>query len=482
MRTPAPLAAALLALAAAGCKDDPAPAVCDASQKTIAQSGAPAEQVQRLGGGQPIRVGTAVTFTVPPNTASLTIVEQAVSAPDTITFRGGLLDNTPVPLTVRAPGGEVWFDDNPLVPPPALEELLGYFASVSATTGTLTLPNTSRGLARVAAAGALPAGTWTVVVSDFAYECSLSNNDAACGGSKRTDSTYDVTVVTKAAVPGVGIPAAGTVDFNFHIVGTQTASRSRPLPLSVAAAEADPNLQRMVGTLGTILGQAGLALGTVRWFVAPADLRSRYGGDVDADATGPCAPLAQLFRTAPAGNALNVFLVNGFTAKDLPPGKIIAGVDGTIPGPATFGGTVASGAAVKTSNLRGETVAGACGAGAPVDFERCGDDNTAYIAAHEAGHFLGLYHTTEQEGTSFDPLASTPTCACTTCNRTAERCQDANGSLQTPHVMDTAECTPATARDPSCGGGDNLMFWFAGTGALLDREQVQVMLANPQVR
>ncbi len=77
------------------------------------------------------------------------------------------------------------------------------------------------------------------------------------------------------------------------------------------------------------------------------------------------------------------------------------------------------------------------------------------MAAHAIGHWLGLYHTVEEDGTTLDPIADTPTCAC-------GRCPDPN---------------------QPCGAEKNLMYWdLAATGTALTSQQGAVMRSNPLVR
>ena len=61
-------------------------------------------------------------------------------------------------------------------------------------------------------------------------------------------------------------------------------------------------------------------------------------------------------------------------------------------------------------------------------------------AAHEMGHWLGLFHTTESNGTSFDPLSDTAQCSINL---------DGNGDEK----VSPEECDGY--------GADNLMFWTA---------------------
>ena len=66
-------------------------------------------------------------------------------------------------------------------------------------------------------------------------------------------------------------------------------------------------------------------------------------------------------------------------------------------------------------------------------------------AAHEMGHQLGLFHTTEKEGTVFDILSDTPECS-----RNSQD-NDSNGTV--------------TAEECDEFGGENLMFWTSWSSA-----------------
>ncbi|HTU63720.1 MAG TPA: hypothetical protein VMF89_34890, partial [Polyangiales bacterium] len=74
--------------------------------------------------------------------------------------------------------------------------------------------------------------------------------------------------------------------------------------------------------------------------------------------------------------------------------------------------------------------------------------------AHEIGHALGLFHTTEPNGVVFDPLSDTPACP-------LARDSDASGSL------DAEEC--------AAHGGDNLMFSTSDAGDQLSDAQCEVL-------
>ena len=116
----------------------------------------------------------------------------------------------------------------------------------------------------------------------------------------------------------------------------------------------------------------------------------------------------------------------------------------------------------------------------------CGSDYAAYVAAHEIGHWLGLYHPTEQHGDQFDPLADTATCACTECAPETRVSPYSSATYRDYCGMGT-EMEPAwcLSAGATCGGGDNLMFWRVQRGISVGRltaEQSLVMRINPAVK
>ncbi|MEM9863106.1 MAG: zinc-dependent metalloprotease family protein [Myxococcota bacterium] len=94
---------------------------------------------------------------------------------------------------------------------------------------------------------------------------------------------------------------------------------------------------------------------------------------------GPDSELASLFRLSgpSAQPVLDIYLVRGFSADDG-----LLGVAGGIPGPAGVGQTSSSGVVIAFD----QSIVGTTGI------------FSGQILAHEIGHFLGLYHSTEQPG------------------------------------------------------------------------------------
>lgn len=453
---------------------------CAASQKPVVATEAaqlgPSWSVQALGQQ---KVGTPVQFSVPVNAIAIEIVEQAVSAPDAIQYQFSasnvqVIPNISVPRSVTGADGQTWYDDLQSLPADGSGSLAFYAGGASAT-GTLTIPNTSRALAL---AGNLPAGAWSLVVGDYAYECTLA--PGVCPSGATNQSVYDVSVVVKTA-PSPALPASGAFDVNVYFATTvapDDTGANQPLSATAANTGADPDLKNMENAYRAFLKNAGVTVGTFTYTLLDAATLATYASGIDADAEGACAPLSQLLKLAPHGNTMNVFFVSRYTSSSTPAGYVVVGLDGTIPGPSTYGGTVASGVSASTQDLRaGRT---SCGK-TPPDLVHCGAEQTAYFIAHETGHFLGLYHTTEFDGTAFDPLSGTPTCPCSSCGKlaTGEVCGTPTSSSQTSHAMTNSECLASS----QCGGGDNLMFWAvsAQSTAALTGDQGQVIRANPLV-
>ena len=439
----------------------------------------PAAQVISLGTRA---VGETVTFTVPAASGSVTILQQGTEqqAARTVTWSGTTLDNTVVPLTVSV-GGTIFFDDNVLPPDDPAEwgspdgtGIGSIYSSIPTPwTGAMTVPNTTSALNYVGANGGVPSGTWSVVVNDYAAECAAIGAPTCVVGDGTTTyppGRYDVTVLLKPGPVG----ATGTMDVNLYLVTDH---------YTATTAAADASMTRMRATLSTYLSRAGITLGAVNFVDASPAVKARYASGVSVDDLGPCGEVATVLRLAPAGTALSLFLVNSLNSQT--GGYTVVGQDGAIPGPATVGGTVASGALLSIANLAFASTPAAC-QGA-IDLVGCGADFTGYVGGHEAGHYLGLYHVSESTGTLFDPVKDTPTCLCSLCAPAAERANCYAGTFTpTTYQVDNADCSKQRI-DPAnpCGGGDNLMFWLVSgtlsTGTI-SAQQASIVRANPAVR
>jgi hypothetical protein len=357
--------------------------------------------------------------------------------------------NSAVASLVKTPGGAVLFDDN-ADSPADLSTVHAVANAIAAGTGLITLPNTTQALSD--SAGGYPPGTWSFQVNDYAFECT---SIPSCTGASNT-SKYDITVVTKPVAA-----SAGTLDVSIYLATTSFTSTQ---------AVGNPSLRRFVQTLSMIYGGVGISLGTVTVYDLPPWAKASYAS-IDISDAGPCSEFGQMISLSLPANTLNFFFVDSIVSGSNSTHGVVAGLDGSIPGPASFGGTVSSGAIVNSSGM----TLGTC---TSIHIGKCGADQLAYIAAHEGGHYMGLYHTTESHGTFWDPIKDTPQCTC------SSACLSASAANQCSAGTVALPVSSCIGRRALCGGGDNLMFWMFDPGfsaGALSPQQGQVMRANPVV-
>jgi hypothetical protein len=135
-------------------------------------------------------------------------------------------------------------------------------------------------------------------------------------------------------------------------------------------------------------------------------------------------PVRQIAHPDPDPRALTLIFVADFAGDS---GTL--GIAAGIPGPIGTTGTVGSAVVVSVeAHLDGN--------GTDLDLATMGE-----TMAHELGHQMGLFHTTESGGDSFDPLDDTPEC-------TQANDRNNDGSLS------AGECRDAD--------GTNFMFWTSG--------------------
>jgi hypothetical protein len=475
--------AALALLAACGPgRSAPAPAAAApaaACANAVQAPALPDGMVQDLG---TLTVGDTAQFTISDSTAAFVIVSQedGTSAPATVVSGTTAVPNAVVPTDLRAPSGALYYDDFAAWPTTTFTGaisyadttgLLAFDAGFQPAVGVFPFPGTSGGLSRLRAGSGVERGTWTFVVNDWAHRCPLSS----CAGG-RDGGRYRVSVVTR---PGA-IPATGTLDLEVYLATGATSV----LP-DAGAAAASAQVARWKRGVAAYLAGAGIDLGAVTFHDLPPDVKARWAanGRVDVGAAGPCSPLSLLFTSATAPRrAVHLFLADVLVAPAVGGGPFhVIGVDGSIPGPSGFPGTIYGGALVGLEDFGFEATPGACAPSTPVSVASCGTDRTAYVAAHEIGHWLGLFHTTESDGTFFDPIADTEPCPCHACAAPGAQaaCADVNPKGTT--TVTNGRCVAG----PTCGGGRNLMFWLlsdqVSTGELTP-DQAQIMRLNPAVQ
>lgn len=202
-------------------------------------------------------------------------------------------------------------------------------------------------------------------------------------------------------------------------------------------ARAQPFLDALA-ELRRIYESAGIELGTPSYRDLPADAAQRFSV-IEGD------EFNEIFSSVDTSVSpgLNYFLVDSIEVSAN--GGTVVGLANGIPGPPSLPGLPGGGVVVSLITLEGDpTLVG-------------------QVMAHEGGHYLGLMHTSERDGTLFDLLDDTPQCAA------------ADYDLDGDDLVEATECA-------SEGGANNLMFWSAeGRPELVTAAQRFVLLRNPMV-
>ncbi|MFO0748639.1 MAG: hypothetical protein U1F43_23705 [Myxococcota bacterium] len=327
-----------------------------------------------LGGSQ--KLG----FDVPPDTLSVTITVLGEGAPN---------------FALNSWTGP---NDNELVYAGWLGTDSGGTLCLECTNRITVEPGAFAAIAPNNPAAVLEAGHHEITLAAFTPAVVVSNATPGCGdhvcaffdqfncandcAPKNYSGPVEVTVLAKVAdAPGAGVPATGVLDLNLHFTGAQG--------LTAATAQTDAGFQAELDSMRTIYAQVGVTIGQVTY----RDIDSAFRDIESID--GPDSDLQALYEQS-AGNTvdgIDLYFVDTISSASLGGFGVILGIAGGIPGPPLMHGTHRSGVAIAIKPV----------AGAPA-----GVDTTM---AHETGHFLGLFHTSEQAlGAQqvHDPLPDTP--------------------------------------------------------------------------
>ena len=171
------------------------------------------------------------------------------------------------------------------------------------------------------------------------------------------------------------------IDLNLYLVG---------LPgISASNAATNSNLQAVIMRAQNIYNQAGISFGDVRYYDVPSDVEQAYQ-DIHSE-----SDIRQLVSNSvnPEDDGGSAISANIFITRSFQMGGAL-GLSLGIPGVAGLHGTGISGVA-----MTGEYIGSSQG-----------NSLTGNVLAHELGHFLGLFHTSETNGQTHDPLNDTPEC------------------------------------------------------------------------
>lgn len=184
-----------------------------------------------------------------------------------------------------------------------------------------------------------------------------------------------------------------TIDLNVYLVGVAG--------MSAANAADNADMRAVLARFESTYARADVALGEVRFFDPPPDVTDEFQVIRGQDEIGALLEHTVLPGPTPDDAlSLNVVFTREFAFAN---GQGTLGVSMGLPGPAALHGSRTSGV-VFTGEFIGRRIRD--GGGEQVD----GNVYTGNVLAHEVGHYLGLFHTSEVGGRGFDPLGDTPEC------------------------------------------------------------------------
>lgn len=297
-------------------------------------------------------VASRVAVTVPEGTVSLTVSVYGDR------YHYGLSRWTNGDGSVLVP--PTWVDQDPNAPSICLEARCPVQFAAAKSSFAAQLPNNEK----------LTVVPGTHNIDAYAFSMTGFTTRPA------NDTTAQIQVVAKRLPVA---PADGILDINFYFTGARG--------WTAESAPTDEAFQSLLDEVGAIYEQANLTLGTITY----NDIPEEYGVLENALLGDDIEELFALSAGAPR-DAINVFMIEEiFIASEAAGNQlgIILGISGGIPGP-PYVGSKRSGVVISSNGDPRAPVA------------------TSSIIAHEVGHHLGLFHTSEAQPGMHDPIGDTP--------------------------------------------------------------------------
>ena len=215
----------------------------------------------------------------------------------------------------------------------------------------------------------------------------LNGEAALTPGEYTVTVEADVATTAQAIVKGDAAGAAQVLDVTFWVATSSD---------EVADEAGRANIETIFRERADdIFGPFDLGIGTVRFIDAPAEITAEFGdlqlptNGIDTSQRQLCQAMSDTFGQ---DRSLHFVIIDRVVDPDDPFGTTLGNAAG-IPG-ATVLEDSSTSCVVVTANAEDFTLA-----------------QNATTAWHEAGHLLGLFHTSESDGGAFDIIGDTPECS-----------------------------------------------------------------------